>query len=93
VQRCCQTLVAAVTSAPETVIVPSQTSLITACHGAPVIQLRAAPLHRKPLDLAAHSGSADVSHRARVDPEACGMHLRVEPGLIPIDAGSRRRQP
>jgi len=31
--------------------------------------------------------------RARVDPEACRMHLRVEPGLIPIDAGSRRRQP
>jgi len=33
------------------------------------------------------------AHRARVDPEACRMHLRVEPGLIPIDAGSRRQQP
>jgi hypothetical protein len=33
------------------------------------------------------------AHRARVDPEDCRMHLRVEPGLIPIDAGSRRRQP
>jgi hypothetical protein len=31
--------------------------------------------------------------RAQVDPDACGLHLRVEPGLIRIDAGSRRRQP
>lgn len=30
--------------------------------------------------------------RARDDPDACGMNLRVEPGLIPIGAGSRRRQ-
>jgi len=30
--------------------------------------------------------------RARVDPEAYRMHLRVEPGLIRIDAGNRRRQ-
>jgi hypothetical protein len=29
----------------------------------------------------------------RVDPDACGMHLRVEPVLIRIDAGGRRRQP
>ena len=33
------------------------------------------------------------AQRARVDPEACRMHLRVEPGLIPIDAGNRQRQP
>ena len=29
----------------------------------------------------------------RVDPDASGMHLRAESGLIPIDAGQRRRQP
>lgn len=33
------------------------------------------------------------AHRAGVDPEAGRMHLGVEPGLIPIDAGNRRRQP
>ena len=33
------------------------------------------------------------AHRARVDPDACGMHLRAEPGLIPIDAGNLQRQP
>src|SRR4029079_9690183 len=41
----------------ETVIAPSQTRLITARHGAPIIQLRAAPRHRNPRDSAAHSGS------------------------------------
>jgi hypothetical protein len=30
--------------------------------------------------------------RARDDPDACGMNLRVEPGLTPIGAGRRRRQ-
>jgi hypothetical protein len=40
----------------ETVIAPSQTSLITARHGAPIIQLRAAPCHRNPQDSAGHSG-------------------------------------
>ena len=31
--------------------------------------------------------------RARVDPDACGLNLRVEPGLTPIGAGSQGRQP
>jgi hypothetical protein len=33
------------------------------------------------------------SRVVRVGPDAAGMRLRDEPGLIRIDAGTRRRQP
>jgi len=39
------------------------------------------------------AGDPAEASRDRDDPDACGMDLRVEPGLIPIGAGGRRRQP
>jgi len=50
------------------------------------------PTHRRQPRASTGDGVLEP-HRARVDPEAFGMHLRGEPGLIPIDAGNRRRQP
>jgi len=42
-----------------------------------------------------HVLSAELLHPdpIRDDPDAFGVHFRVEPGLIPIDGGHRRRQP
>jgi len=46
------------------------------------------------------AGSLEFTHHPRVyfgwrqdDPDDPGLHTRVRPGLIPIDGGSRRRQP
>jgi hypothetical protein len=73
----------------ETVIAPSQTSLITARHSAPIIQLRAAPRHRNPPDSAAHSGCTMCGDHSQVTASA----RRLPRSVTDLIAGCSRLTP